>query len=77
MKDIGVLELTMNIVLTYAHDLLNKRKIFCVKSCKTLTKSPPDGVMTSYQMKNAQTVQKEVEDTKDPLNDLDPLWKLK
>lgn len=26
IKDIGVLEFTMNMVLTYAHDLLNKRK---------------------------------------------------
>lgn len=34
--------------------------------------------MTSYQMKNAQiAAAKEKEEIKDPLNDLDPLWKLK
>ena len=36
------------------------------------------GIMTSYQMKNApQVASKEKEATKDPLNELDPLWQLK
>lgn len=67
----------MNIVLSYAHDLLNKRKPDNFGLQKKSCYYNLDGVMTSYQMKNAQTVQKEEEDIKDPLNDLDPLWKLK
>lgn len=36
------------------------------------------GIMTSYQMKTAQTVKAiEKEEAKDPFSDLDPLWKLK
>lgn len=61
LKDTESLELSMQIILSHAHDVLNKR-----------------GIMTSYQMKTAQTATvKDKEEVKDPLNELDPLWKLK
>lgn len=38
----------------------------------------PGGIMTSYQMKIApQVTAQEKQATKDPLNELDALWKLK
>lgn len=61
LRDSNNLQLSIQIVLAHGHDLLNKR-----------------GIMTSYQMKNIQkVVSAEKEEIKDPLNDLDPLWKLK
>ncbi|XP_055382713.1 tyrosine-protein phosphatase non-receptor type 23 isoform X2 [Condylostylus longicornis] len=61
LKDANNLELSMKIVLCHAHNVLNQR-----------------GIMTSYQMKIAQTVAAtEKEEAKDPLRELDPLWKLK
>ncbi|KAH8270247.1 hypothetical protein KR018_006177 [Drosophila ironensis] len=61
LRDAGILEQSMQIVLCNAHNVLNKR-----------------GIMTSYQMKMApQVTAKEQQETKDPLNELDALWKLK
>ncbi|XP_017109513.2 tyrosine-protein phosphatase non-receptor type 23 [Drosophila bipectinata] len=61
LRDAGILEQSMQIVLSNAHNVLNKR-----------------GIMTSYQMKMApQVTAKEQQETKDPLNELDALWKLK
>uniref|UniRef100_A0A1I8MVM7 Tyrosine-protein phosphatase non-receptor type 23 n=1 Tax=Musca domestica TaxID=7370 RepID=A0A1I8MVM7_MUSDO len=61
LRDIETLEESLQIVLNHAHDVLNKR-----------------GIMTSYQMKIApQVTAQEKQATKDPLNDLDALWKLK
>ncbi|XP_017487965.1 PREDICTED: tyrosine-protein phosphatase non-receptor type 23 isoform X1 [Rhagoletis zephyria] len=61
LRDMETLEQSMQIVLNHAHDVLNKR-----------------GIMTSYQMKIApQIASKEKEEIKDPLNELDPLWKMK
>uniref|UniRef100_A0A1B0AJE8 Tyrosine-protein phosphatase non-receptor type 23 n=1 Tax=Glossina pallidipes TaxID=7398 RepID=A0A1B0AJE8_GLOPL len=61
IRDIETLERSLQIVLSHAHDLLNKR-----------------GIMTSYQMKIApQVTAQEKQATKDPLNELDALWKLK
>ncbi|KAL9911152.1 tyrosine-protein phosphatase non-receptor type protein myopic isoform 1-T1 [Glossina fuscipes fuscipes] len=61
IRDIETLERSLQIVLNHAHDLLNKR-----------------GIMTSYQMKIApQVTAQEKQATKDPLNELDALWKLK
>ncbi|KAH8379149.1 hypothetical protein KR009_003303 [Drosophila setifemur] len=61
LRDSGILEQSVQIVLCNAHDVLNKR-----------------GIMTSYQMKMApQVTAKEQQETKDPLNELDALWKLK
>ncbi|XP_054736176.1 tyrosine-protein phosphatase non-receptor type 23 [Anastrepha obliqua] len=61
LRDMDTLEQSMQIVLNHAHDVLNKR-----------------GIMTSYQMKIApQIASKEKEEIKDPLNELDPLWKMK
>ncbi|XP_011188387.2 tyrosine-protein phosphatase non-receptor type 23 isoform X1 [Zeugodacus cucurbitae] len=61
LRDMETLEQSMQIVLNQAHDVLNKR-----------------GIMTSYQMKIApQIASKEKEEIKDPLNELDPLWKMK
>ncbi|EDW85389.2 uncharacterized protein Dwil_GK10583 [Drosophila willistoni] len=61
LRDSAVIEQSMQLVLCHAHNVLNKR-----------------GIMTSYQMKMAPLVTaKEQPQTKDPLNDLDALWKLK
>ncbi|XP_017040383.1 tyrosine-protein phosphatase non-receptor type 23 [Drosophila ficusphila] len=61
LRDSAILEQSMQIVLCNAHNVLNKR-----------------GIMTSYQMKMApQVTAKEQQETKDPLNELDALWKLK
>ncbi|XP_020798026.1 tyrosine-protein phosphatase non-receptor type 23 [Drosophila serrata] len=61
LRDSAILEQSMQIVLCNAHNVLNKR-----------------GIMTSYQMKMAPQVNaKEQQETKDPLNELDALWKLK
>uniref|UniRef100_A0A1I8PGA0 Tyrosine-protein phosphatase non-receptor type 23 n=1 Tax=Stomoxys calcitrans TaxID=35570 RepID=A0A1I8PGA0_STOCA len=61
LRDVETLEQSLQIVLNHAHDVLNKR-----------------GIMTSYQMKIApQVTAQEKQATKDPLNDLDALWKLK
>ncbi|XP_061395463.1 tyrosine-protein phosphatase non-receptor type 23 [Musca vetustissima] len=61
LRDIETLEESLQIVLNHAHDVLNKR-----------------GIMTSYQMKIApQVTAQEKQATKDPLNELDALWKLK
>ncbi|XP_067644309.1 tyrosine-protein phosphatase non-receptor type 23-like [Eurosta solidaginis] len=61
LREMETLEQSMQIVLNHAHDVLNKR-----------------GIMTSYQMKIApQIASKEKEEIKDPLNELDPLWKMK
>ncbi|XP_043647782.1 tyrosine-protein phosphatase non-receptor type 23 [Drosophila teissieri] len=61
LRDSAILEQSMQIVLCNAHNVLNKR-----------------GIMTSYQMKMApQVTAKEQQENKDPLNELDALWKLK
>ncbi|KAM8708760.1 hypothetical protein ACLKA7_015689 [Drosophila subpalustris] len=61
LRDAAILEQSMQIVLSHAHDVLNKR-----------------GIMTSYQMKMApQVTAKEQQESKDPLNELDALWKMK
>ncbi|SPP76051.1 tyrosine-protein phosphatase non-receptor type 23 isoform X1 [Drosophila guanche] len=61
LRDSAILEQAMQIVLCNAHNVLNQR-----------------GIMTSYQMKMAPQVNaKEQQETKDPLNELDALWKLK
>ncbi|XP_037827067.1 tyrosine-protein phosphatase non-receptor type 23-like [Lucilia sericata] len=61
LRDVETLEQSLQIVLNHAHDVLNKR-----------------GIMTSYQMKIApQVTAQEKQATKDPLNELDALWKLK
>ncbi|XP_064545963.1 tyrosine-protein phosphatase non-receptor type 23 [Drosophila montana] len=61
LRDAAILEQSMQIVLSNAHNVLNKR-----------------GIMTSYQMKMApQVTAKEQQETKDPLNELDALWKMK
>ncbi|XP_017068347.1 tyrosine-protein phosphatase non-receptor type 23 [Drosophila eugracilis] len=61
LRDSAILEQSMQIVLCNAHNVLNKR-----------------GIMTSYQMKMApQVTAKEQQETKDPLNELDALWKMK
>uniref|UniRef100_A0A1A9WRA8 Tyrosine-protein phosphatase non-receptor type 23 n=1 Tax=Glossina brevipalpis TaxID=37001 RepID=A0A1A9WRA8_9MUSC len=61
IRDIETFERSLQIVLNHAHDVLNKR-----------------GIMTSYQMKIApQVTAQEKQATKDPLNELDALWKLK
>ncbi|KAH8371530.1 hypothetical protein KR093_007867 [Drosophila rubida] len=61
LRDAAMLEQSMQIVLSHAHNVLNKR-----------------GIMTSYQMKMApQVTAKEQQESKDPLNELDALWKMK
>uniref|UniRef100_A0A6P4E8D9 Tyrosine-protein phosphatase non-receptor type 23 n=1 Tax=Drosophila rhopaloa TaxID=1041015 RepID=A0A6P4E8D9_DRORH len=61
LRDSAILEQSMQILLCNAHNVLNKR-----------------GIMTSYQMKMApQVTAKDQQETKDPLNELDALWKLK
>ncbi|XP_032586780.1 tyrosine-protein phosphatase non-receptor type 23 isoform X2 [Drosophila mojavensis] len=61
LRDAAIVEQSMQIVLSHAHEVLNKR-----------------GIITSYQMKMApQVTAKEQQETKDPLNELDALWKLK
>ncbi|EDV97316.1 GH16790 [Drosophila grimshawi] len=61
LRDAAILEQSMQIVLSHAHDVLNKR-----------------GIITSYQMKMApQVTAKEQQESKDPLNELDALWKMK
>ncbi|ALC44607.1 mop [Drosophila busckii] len=61
LRDAASLEQSMQIVLSNAHNVLNKR-----------------GIITSYQMKMApQVTAKEQQENKDPLNELDALWKMK
>ncbi|KAH8404540.1 hypothetical protein KR222_011850 [Zaprionus bogoriensis] len=61
LRDAAILEQSMQIILSHAHNVLNKR-----------------GIMTSYQMKMApQVTAKEQQENKDPLNELDALWKMK
>ncbi|XP_023170307.2 tyrosine-protein phosphatase non-receptor type 23 [Drosophila hydei] len=61
LREAAILEQSMQIVLSHAHEVLNKR-----------------GIITSYQMKMApQVTAKEQQETKDPLNELDALWKMK
>lgn len=63
MNDVNVIKQSLQIVMNNAHNILNKR-----------------GIMTSYQMRHAEktpTVELMEETVRDPLLELDPLWKFK
>ncbi|KAH8259392.1 hypothetical protein KR026_003456 [Drosophila bipectinata] len=80
LRDAGILEQSMQIVLSNAHNVLNKRNKRLFNSNKIYYNLffHLGGIMTSYQMKMApQVTAKEQQETKDPLNELDALWKLK
>ncbi|KAH8293874.1 hypothetical protein KR054_005881 [Drosophila jambulina] len=80
LRDSAILEQSMQIVLCNAHNVLNKRKNrVTIKQFRQLIYDHViGGIMTSYQMKMAPQVNaKEQQETKDPLNELDALWKLK
>lgn len=61
MRDISVLQLSYQIVLSHGHDLLNKRGIMTSYQMK--------------QVQTQKTIEKQ--EINDPFSDLDPLWKLK
>lgn len=61
LRDTNNLELSMQVVLSHGHDLLNKRGIMTSYQMKNIQK----------------TAAVEKEEIKDPFSDLDPLWKLK
>ncbi|XP_037046080.1 tyrosine-protein phosphatase non-receptor type 23 isoform X2 [Bradysia coprophila] len=62
LRDITMLELSMQIVLANAHNLLNKHGVMTSYQMKTTT---------------PVTLTTDKPEVKDPFSDLDPLWKLK
>lgn len=81
LRDAAILEQSMQIILSHAHDVLNKRKHltpFASICVLLMVCSFLGGIMTSYQMKMAPQVNaQEQQENKDPLNELDALWKMK
>lgn len=81
LRDINTLQLSLEVILSHGHSILNKRKLLTHLWKLFILNSPlSGGIMTSYQMKNVQqqaAIEKEETALNDPFKDLDPLWKLK
>lgn len=85
MEDEKYIQLSMEIVLNNAHRILNKRELsstfLCPISFLNLKLLYSGGIMTSYQMKNAEKISAAVETEKSVkdtgLDSLDPFWKFK
>lgn len=82
LEDENFIQLSLEIVLNNSHRILNKRKYDSMSKHSILNNFlTPGGIMTSYQMKNAEKTSAAVETEKSVkdtgLDSLDPFWKFK